>query len=102
MKIKKDEHGLYVQIDGWICRPNSNERTVFKEGDNVRGSHLAGIFGYVRRGRKGNNDYICEVWGVKIVYWWHPSYDGKSFAMKMRQYDLDKGLLREKDYMEKF
>ena len=98
--IKKDEHGVYAQIEGWICRPI--EKTIFREGDKVRCSHPAGPYAHIRVGKRGTKKYIHELWNVKIVYWWHPSYNGKPHAEKMRELDIKNSLLTEEYYKEKF
>lgn len=39
-KVKKDEIGLYVFADGWVCRPAYG--TSFKEGDSIKSKHFGG------------------------------------------------------------
>jgi hypothetical protein len=61
-KILSDKYGLYVKIDGYICRPS--DPTAFREGDSVRGTHPAGPVAYLRVGQKGTSGYISETWPI--------------------------------------
>ena len=75
--IKEDSEGLYVEIEGWICRPPEGTRpakagltteyiegTKFKKGDKVRGSHPPGHLAYLRIGKRNTPGYRMETWNV--------------------------------------
>ncbi len=60
--IRKDEHGLFAYIGGWICRPSKESK--FKESDKVRGSHPAGHYAYLRIGKRNTPEHYMESWDV--------------------------------------
>lgn len=76
-KIKSDEHGLYVRINGGIMRPEKCEhdqhhikrvfKSKFKEGDEVKLSHITQT-----PFAKLIKDDITEVWCSHGCY-----FDGK-------------------------
>ncbi len=83
MKIKKDEQGKYVRVDGWIARPPST--TVFDVGDEVRGYHPPGQIGTITRVK----DNVREYWVVDKVYWWHPIEGKGPGSKRLRDYDRE-------------
>ena len=103
MKIKKDKHGIYVTVDGCICRPTSYDKTVFVEDEKVRGSHPAGPTAYIRRGTKGCGDYVEEMWDVKCETWWHSIEGRGKCAKELREWDRKRNpQFNDKDHQEKF
>lgn len=88
MKIKKDEDGVYARVDGYICRPT--EKTIFCEGDVVRGSHPAGDSAYIRRGKRGCSEYVEEIWKTTCCHWWHPIEGRGKESEELRKYDLER------------
>lgn len=89
MKIKKDIHGLYVRAQGWIGRPPV-DGSIFQEGDDVRCTHPAGSFIYVRWGKQA--DYVCEGWTTDTTYWWHYIEGRGKYAKSLREFDRRAGL----------
>lgn len=69
-KIKRDEIGLYVRVDGWICRPFAE--TLIKEGEDVKGSHPPGDTARVTSRESGE----VEFWAITVAHWWH-AVEGK-------------------------
>ena len=88
-KVKKDIYGTYVRVGGWIGRPPTN--SVFKEGDEIRGTHPTGSFVYVRSGKKGTPEYIFEMWNVEDVYEWHYIEGRGHYSIKLRNWNKREG-----------
>lgn len=102
MKIKKDKHGIYARVDGYVCRPFPYDKSIFQEGEELRGSHPAGPTAYIRRGKRGQDDYIEEIWETKCCHWWHPIEGRGKSSAELRGWDLKRSPLPKDAYKEKF
>ncbi len=66
--IRKDEHGLYARIGGYIVRPES--RTKFVVDDRVKGFHFGGstLFGVGKDEASKRGEYL-EYWRSNSIGW---------------------------------
>ena len=85
-KVKSDEQGIYVRVDGYIARPS--QATTLTDGNPVQASHPPGPIARVRL--EGTPIQAAEVWSIHECYWWHKKEGKGAHAKQLRALDRER------------